>query len=112
MAAITRLVTGCSAFKDGSPTECRIVVASSVVIARRSAEVFALRPQPRIPNPESLIPVLRAAAGVAAVDALVAGAAADHDRAAGRARRRVFLVLNGRERLRRGGRRRLGGRGG
>ena len=41
---------------------------------------------------------LRAAARVAAVGALVAGAAADHDRAAGRARRRVFLVLDRRER--------------
>src|SRR5262245_48200721 len=43
-------------------------------------------------NPESLF--LSAAGRVAAVRALVARAAADHDRAARRARRRVFLVLN------------------
>src|SRR3954463_15155517 len=42
--------------------------------------------------------VLRAAAGGAAVGALVARAAAHHDRSAGRARRRIFLVLDRRER--------------
>src|SRR5262252_8745037 len=45
-------------------------------------------------SPRFLLPRLCAAAGVAAVAALVAGAAADHDRAARRAGRRVFLVLN------------------
>ena len=67
---------------------------------------------PRTRDPATL----RAAARRAAVGALVAGPAAHHDRAAGRARRRVFLVLDRRERrhrLRRHrtGRRRAGGRG-
>src|SRR5215471_6707417 len=50
----------------------------------------------RVPSPESR--GLRAPARRATVRALVARAAADHDRAARRARRRVLLVLNRRER--------------
>src|SRR5262245_33785889 len=44
---------------------------------------------------------LRAAARIPAVRALIAGAAADHDRAARRAGRRVLLILNRRIRGRR-----------
>src|SRR6185503_11261357 len=58
-----------------------------------------LVPNPCVPTPDS-----GAARRIAAVDALVAGAAADHDRAAGRAWWCVFLVLDRRVRV--------GGRGG
>ena len=67
----------------------------------RPAIVNRKFPRPLAPSPEfDYAQPLR----IPAVHALVAGAAADHDRAARRARRRVFLVLNRRERRRRRGR--------
>src|SRR5437868_1991519 len=54
----------------------------------------------RIPSPKSRGLFLCAPGRIPAVDALVAGAAPDHDRAAGRARWRVFLILNRRKRIR------------
>src|SRR5207244_12821277 len=62
-------------------------------------QTFASRSVPDQPKSvEKRYDPLCAAARVTAVRALVAGAGAHHDRAARRAGRRVFLILNRRER--------------
>src|SRR5207245_5341790 len=77
-------------------------------VARSQRDARTLSPEnpesreSRIPNPKPRIPSsLGASRDIPAVDALVAGAAADPDQAACRARWRVLLILNRRERGRR-----------